>query len=186
MITFRANYISSEQIKIKSLNDEYAPEKASFIELNPKTLQDISAVEWMMGNWQGNHFTENIYDTFISPASGDTFFALTTQKKDFEKINPKQILGIALISPSEKDNEINIDFLETAPLYTYSKRNSTTQNKPFYKWIGSAMIDGILKKFNDKTVSLFATTKSIPFYRAKNFEKYTISGIFKHKPTKLL
>ena len=179
MSTFRASYISTEQIKTRTDANRYVLSTANFVKLDPNDKRDYFAVEQAVNNWHGDTLGACMHDAMFLPGADEEFFALTTQEDGFENLNPYSILGVASLTENNSENDIRIDFLQTDPMYI---DQGVYKKLPFYKWIGSALVDGIAKRFKDKTLSVFSMLKSEPFYEKKGFEKTGIAGILKRKP----
>ena len=179
MITFRASYISTEQIKTRNRDYTYAPATASIVKLDPNDDKDLMSISDAVKNWHGDSLGACFYDSMFLPCSDEEYFALTTQEKDFEKLNPYSILGVASLTLNKADNDVRIDFLQTDPMYI---DQGTYKKHPFYKGIGSALIDGIAKRYKDKSLSVFSILGSKSFYEKKGFEETYIKNIWKRKP----
>ena len=170
-ITFGANYIKDASIKKKNWKGFFEPYSVKMLEFNPKSKDDIKAVNDVVWPWGGfrsfsYEIAENMSDILegLNRSSSYKFYALTQQKKDFEQLNPKDILSLVQIIDNGKDR-IKISFLETNPKYAYASKNS------IFKHIGSAMLNAIESMFENRDFYINATDESIPFYEKCGYVK---------------
>ena len=161
---FTSNFINRTQI-IKTGNG--IPIDASFIEIDSSNYNDVKAMEAVDKLWGGNTFATNIYQAARAKRNKSVYYAqshiyaLTLQDKDFDKIEPGQILGVAHIN--KKAN--NAGYLENIQ----SKPDCVYSINPEYKYIGSGILNSLKKLYNE--ISL--TSSNRKFYVKNGFKEIT-------------
>ncbi len=184
-ISFKGRYINSVNIK-QNEGQNYKSVSSSFVELNPKDRNDISVLRELQKKW-GGQYTYTIYDDALrssySTNSNSKYFALTTQKKDFHKLDNEKVLGIVDLAENKDVNFLN--FIQVNPKYITKKPNSPLMNKILsfvsknktqvespneYKGIGSAILNS-LKQISNKSLILMATGDEKEFFKKNGFKK---------------
>ena len=167
MINFKANLHSIGTVQKLDKSNHYTKQQASFVELDTKSKKDLNALERVATSWKDNIYATDTYyrfkENFFKEQQeyNERFFALTTQKKGFDKLDHHKILGVAEIYlPIDEDPEI--EFLQTNPKFL--KKN------PKIKHTGKVIIDKIKQILQNKTISLYSTYKAIPFYEKQGFK----------------
>ena len=182
MITFKAQYIQPTTIKRRGLDGNFHDYKASIVELNADSENDLLALNKANCEW-GNCKTIlcditrifNFLNNKTRESQAERFFALTKQKENFEKLNEKDLLGV-LQTRRNKDQTLEIENFQVAPDTNY---NAVVRN---YKNIGKSLIECIKEVFkNEKEILLEAEKSSIPFYEKQGFIKTGVKNtmIFK-------
>lgn len=169
MINFKAKYNSNGTIKRLNKKQNYDNIPAYFVELNVNSKKDLNALKKVADNWKGNIYATDVYERLKfyhynnsnASALEERFFALTTQRNNFNKLNFKKILGVVeIFLPLGEDPEI--EFLQTNPKFL--KKN------PKIKHIGKTIVDNIKKILKDETIALYSTYNAIPFYEKQGFK----------------
>ena len=157
-INFKARYLGEVTIKKRGLF-RYKPYKASLVEFDKKDANDLAALQTLIKNWKG-------YIKYLlkSYEPSERTIGLTVQKRNFEKINPKKMLGI--LQYYEQKKSILLARFQTAPNAEYSENNY----KRKYKETGSRLIERVLPPQNNKSVSLLSSDEAIPFYEKQGFK----------------
>lgn len=169
---FKARYIRTVQIQKQKLSG-YNPIKASFIKLNPYNTKDIETMNKVAGKWD-NYYAELIYEDLKSihnKSAKEKFdvYALTLQKKNFQRLVPDKILG--LVKFLRENHAYNkIDLLSADPTYSFDPAR-----QPIYKHIGSEIIKSLQTIFPHKTIEADAVNKAIPFYIKNGFKQVSNS-----------
>lgn len=166
MINFKANLHSVGTIQKLDKSNHYTKQPAYFVELNTKSKKDLNALERIATSWKDNIYATDTYYRFKEnffkeqQEHNERFFALTTQKNGFDKLDHHKILGVAEIYlPFDEDPEI--EFLQTNPKFL--------KNKAKFKHIGKVIVDKIKKILANNTISLYSTYNAIPFYEKQGF-----------------
>lgn len=177
-ISFGARYIHS--VKIDKTNGGQK-HKAALIELDPKNEHDNSCVQQIIQDWGGiDSYTYDIAHNMgeiLCDLHDDTmpiprFFAITSQRSNFNKLIPEALLSLSEITEL-KNGIINIDFLETMHEQAHNAK------RPMLKHIGTKMLDCVKKIYKGKTLELNSTNEAIGFYlkngfikKAENFNRF--------------
>lgn len=165
MITFKAQHISSPTIKRKN-----NPYKASFVQLNPLSYNDMVTINNTVLDWNSPYkiiddiavASNHIY-LKNTESPNQYFYALTTQDENFEKIKHGSILGIIKLSKNN-DTDIYIDSFEVAPKFSHDTKNSE------FRGIGTAIINNVKNLFNKYEMFVKSEYSAIPFYEKNGFE----------------
>jgi len=156
-LNFKANYVCTSNIVEAYKDRKYQNCSANIVELDKNDPEDRLSLFRINDSWQGT-YDENIYVDFISPhyKNNPRFFAVTTQKDSFEKVDPEKVLGLMETEDSnKKDDETVISFLQTKPdLIKPHLRQSNFFTRIFNRF------DVIKKPFRHvgKSLLLFAQT----------------------------
>ena len=178
-VSFKGTFVNPINIK-KLEGNKYENFPASFVELDPKKTQDLMALETIHKRWNQS-FSSIIYNSAfcssVNPNKSKHFYALTSQKDNFEHMNPDKILGVVQFNNISKYNRI--DFLQVNPMYItgksksfisklFSSKNSQKRNLLSFSRIGSAILDS-LKQLTDKSIDLYSMPEAKGFYRKNGF-----------------
>lgn len=177
MLTFKANYISPATI-VRINNSNYGFKQVSFVEIDPMYKNDRLSVNKAAVSWDrhgGEGFAYDICEAlnqiYCSGQNNDDkrFFAITTQRNDFERLAYDDILALAQVTtPEESEYHSNskyIDFLQIDPEYQKSNVYRT------FKGVGTAMLNSIKKLYNDKNILLDSVESAIEFYTKNGFKE---------------
>jgi hypothetical protein len=139
----------------------------SFVELNPRSEKDVKSLAEVAKLWEDSMFVTDINYIFRKMFhSGDLMpekpkiYALTLQKKNFDKLYPEDVLGLTEVW--QKDWGANVKYLETNPEY------SDRVMFPQYKGIGTGIMDMIKERFSH--FKLFAVYSAANFYEKMGLE----------------
>ena len=173
MINFRAHYISPATIKYTPENNKTIPKKVAFVEMDSHDQKDLFAMKITGSTWdEGMSFAQDIFEdacsdcnTFYRPKeSKPYFYAITEQKKEFDKMDSSKILGLAEIQRNSKDL-IRVLFFQVNPAYYYFEDNSK------YRHIGTALMDSIKNLYNKSSIVVNPAFDAIEFYKKNGFKK---------------
>ncbi len=176
MINFRANYIGNTPIK-QLYNNKYVDTKANLIELNPNNNSDLMALKEIGNSWYcGSSLAAEIYldakeNYLYSTKNKQKFYALTSQKDTFEKLNSEKILAVIEAEEYNK-NILEIIFLQVHPYYNYYSYDRE------YKKIGSGLLDIIKKIYSDKIIILKPVFEAINFYLKNGFKELSKHSLY--------
>ena len=169
-ISFTARFVDSTKIKHRLSFFKNEKLETSIIELDKKNPDDMKALHDAAFSWydNGGRYATNIYhkatdNTYLKDVTKEHYFALTTQKNDFENVKPNKILGLMMFSETSNfDNEIN--YLEVNP--------STNRSKHLireYKNVGKALVDYVKRAYKEKSLFVFSDARVIKFYKKQGF-----------------
>lgn len=167
-ISFGARYITGGSIQQRDiLTRVYSPRKVSIVQIDGVNEADVKAVSNAVKKWKNAVYApairsmlDCIFAGFVSQKE-QSVLAITTQKKNFNKLNSKKIIALAEIDKRNND-EVHLDYLEVNPKYAYPEKSRK------YKGIGSCMLD-FLKNFYKKTITLNSDFKVTEFYTRNKF-----------------
>lgn len=170
MINFKANLALQTEVKQLYKKDSYTRVPATFVKLDINSLDDYLALRNVSQDWKDgdlyaidvfNRFKENFEEKPENPV--ESFFVLTKQRKNLNKLDFSKILGVAeLYQPT--GGPIEIEFLQTNPAFL------DTLELPAIKHVGKAMIESFKKIFKDREIALFSTPDAISFYKKLGFK----------------
>lgn len=173
-INFTARLVSSPTIQQRNFIS-WKPYGVSIVELDSAHSDDIRALEEVSDNWckNGGKYADDIFLSAIPELKSscitgikDHFYALTTQKKNFEKIDPYDILGLMLFQ-EKNDNTNEIALLEVNPSTSKSKNNIVRK----YKEVGKALVEFVKSKFSHRDIDVLSDHKAIDFYKKVGFQQ---------------
>lgn len=177
MINFKANYIGSVNIKDSFRDKNQANCKASFVEMNPQSKQDVTTMREVTLNWGRDSYAANIMEHFQyshfceDDLDESRFFALTTQKNNFEKLETDDVLALALISKESK-KRVDLKYLQVDP------ENNYFSNERRYEGIGSGILYSICKLFENKDIFLLSARTACEFYKLQGFKQIKNTTFF--------
>lgn len=161
-VSFKANYICNSQVSKNS-----KPCSLSFVQIDTKNTSDIIALKELGYMYGKNTYFSDIFDNanldylYGFNSKYKQYYALTTQTKDFNKLDSEQILGLVQVEPDEHYNEIK--YLQVLPTQNYSNPERE------YKNIGSSIIDTVTKIYPNKKLMLYSTDAALNFYKKIGF-----------------
>jgi len=171
-INFTANQVHQTTIPRKLSWRNYADSAISIVELDSKNDADIDAIIKTERNWTNNggqyihHFCRDFVENHrYVDIEKEHYYALTTQNADFNKLNPKNILGVLMFSES-KNFENEITWLEVDP----ATRKSAGRNRE-YKEVGKRLVEYILNKYKEKDIFVQSAKDAIKFYKKLGAEQ---------------
>lgn len=162
MISFKANLIQSVSVERMS-----KPFPASFVELDNTSKQDLNTLKKISRNWDnGRSFAWDVYSFFSSPyEEGEQrrYFAITTQRQNFENLYEARVLGVAQMIDEKKC--YLLEFLQVDPETNFNSFYRT------FKGVGAAMLTALKTLFNDKDILLKPADCFVRmFYEKQGFE----------------
>jgi len=187
MISFGAKYINSTTVqKIDTRTGAESPCKVSCVELNPRDDKDLKAVREAVYDWESpDEYDAQILSYMENCANPNEenasylkkmkFYAITSQKKNFNNLESGDILALSQII--EGDN-VELKYLQVKPLGL-----SSFLKHQKIKYLGSKMIDLISFLFPDKDITLCSNPRAYNFYLKNGFEKNGRGSFFikRHK-----
>ncbi len=172
MITFKAQFIKTANIKRKGIDSKYHDYQANIVELNTNSNADYITLNKTNCEW-GNcktilHDIAKIFN-FLHlkerESQQERFFALTKQTENFENLDENKILGV-LQTKRQKDNTLEIENFQVSPDTNYDAIFRK------YKHTGKALLESIKEIFEkDNKIVLEAEKSAIPFYEKYGFIK---------------
>lgn len=172
-INFTANLVDSPTIKQRKYGFFWKPIDVSIVELDSTKLSDVNALGKTSKSWEKkgaiyvNHILYNIIPYLKAGFADikDHYYALTTQRDNFEKLEPENILGLMLFR-EKNDYKNEICYLEVSP--------STTKRKNLfrkYKEVGKTLVEFVKSQFSQKKIEVWSDLDAIDFYKKRGFRR---------------
>lgn len=166
--SFLGQYISKGNVKT---NNRFFPNKrVSIVELKPSDSRDIETLDDIKKDWRWSDFSTAILvdaetvNRHPEDAELFNFYVVTTQKKNFEKVDPKKVLAQAEISKDElSDNRVWIEYLQVRPDCKFG-----LPNRP-YKRVGATFLDFCKEQFKGKKLLVCSLDDVVNFYKDAGF-----------------
>lgn len=179
---FKAQYLFPAKVqKLNPTNNEWVKVDTCIAELHPKDIKDLNVLADLNVMWRANInemcFASDLYQDALNVHTNAwqeseakrNFWALTTQKENFERLVPEEILGISEITADCNNGPYEIAYLQVAPEH---KRNSHFRE---FKYVGSAIMNKILEFFKGNIV-LTADSSAVDFYKIFGFVEKDVSS----------
>lgn len=170
-VNFGAKFIKKDYIKkFDASSNAYKPLRTNFVELDGKSQSDIFAVGDISEDWKDAKYASSIARIMQCLFSGfldkneRKIYALTTQKKHFNKLQSDKILGITEIDLS-KGEGVYLDYLQVNPKFMHSK----TKPDRKFKDVGRCIINSI-KDLYKREITLCSDYRAANFYEKNGFE----------------
>ncbi len=183
-VTFTSQFKKNMIIQTRDGSSNYCDKTVSVVELDRKNNHDIDTMFAIGDNWskQGFNYAQSILISAISDEDEtdwtdklkEHYIAMTLQDDNFEKLDPKKVIGLSLLSEYNYDNEIN--YLQVKPTNSYSK----VGEKRKYKKIGTAMLDYMKSISEQKPIFVNSALEAVNFYTMNDFKR-----VSEEDPTKL-
>ncbi len=174
MISFGATYISSALVqKNDHKKDTKKDVEVSFIELDPKNKVDLEAVHGVCEKW-------NLKDSYLDirylffmfcarrgfskGAPNTKFYAITTQKDNFNNPKTDDMLAVAEVEELDKD-KLELKFLHVEP-----KHNNDSDSNSRFKYVGTALLDSLKNISKNKNIVVDSALSAVEFYKKNGFK----------------
>lgn len=167
-INFKAHLIDTTQVmKRGRFCKKYEPQNVSFVKLDLDSKHDKKTLKKLKNLWYCTFAGQIFYDA-TKTNKPISVYAITTQTDCFEKLKPKEILGIA--ETTETYKKANLEYIQIHPEYTYNE----TDSKRKFTGVGTALLDMIKGLKNLQQIKVTSVFQTIPFYEKNGF---TISNM---------
>ncbi len=178
-ISFGATPLNKVRVKrLDSKTNKFKNIPAYFVRLDAKNKGDLIAANSVAKNWKGAKYIKKIATAShwmnVRNYVEIDVYALTTQSKEFENLNPNLILGMAEIRNNDVNNYYHINHLQVKPeAINVNKKD----NK--YKYIGSSILSSLKKVYKSLSLDSEDDKNIEAFYRRNGFfDDYTRDGRF--------
>lgn len=168
-ISFNAQRISDANIlRYNKENGSYEDSSVSFVELNPNDKNDRNAVNEAVTFWKYDLYGSTIAHAMKRTSDSsekepsDKYYVITSQKDNFENLNPDEIEALTHVFVSNK--RVVVRHLQVNPDFVYA------WDKPECKHVGKSMIDCLKELYSDRAITLIATKTATKFYEKQGFE----------------
>ena len=178
-VSFGAKPINS--VKIKKYNKStknFADYPVNFVRLNADCRNDLVAIDLAAQKWKGATYIQKIATASKWMKNGQIeVYALTSQQKNFDKLQANNILGLAEMRFDEKNpKNMILNHLQVRP----NAMNVNQLNKTNYKYIGSSILTSLKKIYKHISLSTDGNENVERFYKHNGFiDEYKGSGDFR-------
>lgn len=168
-INFGAKFVSSEKVlKRKASEKTYETNVVSFVEIDPNNSNDIKSIYNATRGWFYDSYgccilmtLRDIAENFVDQKKYK-IFALTSQKNNYEELNPDKILGLSQMILTEGETPY-LNYLQVNP--DYIEQYDFLKNRE-YKGIGNGMLNALKKVYD--SISLRAASSGLDSFYKKN------------------
>ena len=168
-INFEAKPLN--KIVVKKYNKDkkrFVPTTATFVKLEHENQFDLTAISKAAKKWKNSKYIQRIATaSHWMHQIPIKVYALTTQEKNFNKLNYKDILGFAEMRPDYNIENFNeLYHLQVKP---EARNIDKTLSKKKYMHVGSSILTSLKKIY--KNISLYSAGGSDldKFYKRNNF-----------------
>ena len=176
-ISFKGQLVSN--MNIKRAGYDFPAKKASIVELNPLEYHDLRTLREINELWDGTLAScickdaecINIGQADFNPQK---FFVLTTQRENFKRMNPDDILAeaeVVLNQPSK--GKIYLEYLQVDP------DNMFDSEAKLYEGLGTTFLNFLKKHYNGLEIHLNAVCSAVDFYLKNGFTLVKNSTLMK-------
>ena len=158
-INFKAEYLDKAVIQKRSF--VYKPYEVSIVKFDRDNSLDKKALKSFIKSCGEHSAIEGI---LYNNSLDEHIVGITTQKDNFHKVNPDEILGVMKYLDFD-DGEYYITNLQTKPDYKHSIFKLFRK----YKDVGKSLVKMLMDKKDAKRISLFPLDSAIPFYKKLGF-----------------
>lgn len=169
---FGARFISPATIKIKNDKGKWVDDTVSFIKLNTGRKADVKAIEDVKYHWDGQNLSGGVAEEVKILGNKAEVFALTTQTDNFERVNPKDILGIMSTDKTRKaKGNIEIFKIGSDPSIAYEQNHRQRPIKHVAKSMIQEFVRLLSKNKNVDSVVTHAEPSGIKFWDRVGFKQ---------------
>ena len=182
-INFTGSFVKNVTISKLISDGKMKLEDVALVKLDKTDKRDVMTLAETAYNWENvaSGYAPNIYCDSLKTknypnVSNEHYFALTTQKENFEKLEADKILGLSLFFEKKAPNN-ELAWLQANPSTNHEAGERT------YKNIGKALVN-FMKGLFTKPIYVQADKKAIPFYQKLGFtqaEKLPEQMIYKQE-----
>ena len=156
-LAFKARFLQNIPVlKFNYKTKNYDKVLSSFVEFDPKNIDDAKALSEVVNYWENDKYACCILNGFeyctknLDKCEKYKIFALTSQKNNYDKLISDELLGLAQVKPD------------------YIEQYNILGNR-IYKGIGSGILSALKKIYN--SISLRASSSGLDsFYKKNNFD----------------
>lgn len=171
-LAFKARFLQNIPVlKFNYKTKNYDKVLSSFVEFDPKNIDDAKALSEVVNYWENDKYACCILNGFeYCTKNLDKFekykvFALTSQKNNYDKLISDELLGLAQMDIEDGQTHY-LSYLQVKPAYI--EQYNILGNR-IYKGIGSGILSALKKIYN--SISLRASSSGLDsFYKKNNFD----------------
>ena len=171
-LAFKARFLQNIPVlKYNHKTKNYDKVLSSFLELDPKNINDAKALSEVVNYWENDKYACCILNGFeyctknLDKCEKYKIFALTYQKNNYDKLISDELLG--LVQMNLEDGQTHyLSYLQVNPAYI--EQYNIFGNR-MYKGVGSGILSALKKIYN--SISLKASSSGLDsFYKKNNFD----------------
>lgn len=220
-ISFQGSFIKKVDIKKLGNNGEYRPVRANFVELDHDDINEIKELsqKWenpksgmrimvsddaleppdvMKNKWKQflplakKMGVKKVLPFLSSKVLGTHVYVVTTQKGNFKKINPDDVLGFVKLTSSQDICELEtlhvrpdcisdkygnqVLFLLKCAFYNMFGMQDKIKKRPF-AGVGESIMSTVKSMFSEKKLTLVPLDEAIPFYVKQGFRRFKLEDV---------
>lgn len=171
-LAFKARFLQNIPVlKFNYKTKNYDKVLSSFVEFDPKNIDDAKALSEVVNYWENDKYACCILNGFeyctknLDKCEKYKIFALTSQKNNYDKLISDELLGLAQMDIEDGQTHY-LSYLQVKP--DYIEQYNILGNR-IYKGIGSGILSALKKIYN--SISLRASNSGLDsFYKKNNFD----------------
>ena len=168
-LAFKARFLQNIPVlKFNYKTKNYDKVLSSFVEFDPKNIDDAKALSEVVNYWENDKYACCILNGFeyctknLDKCEKYKIFALTSQKNNYDKLISDELLGLAQMDIEDGQTHY-LSYLQVKPAYI--EQYNILGNR-IYKGIGSGILSALKKIYN--SISLRASSSGLDsFYKKK-------------------
>lgn len=169
-INFRAKLISPATIKYKN-GIRWNDFNVRFIKFNTHNKADRETIKQVAGIWNNHNMSDTIAEEVDILGNKSEVYAITSQRKNFEKINPTNILSLMTTDKVNQTNsKVHIYRLGSKPEMSYAQNGNFRSIKYFAKSLLQSFVKFIEKNKNIDGIEVYPEPSDIKFLEKMNFK----------------
>jgi hypothetical protein len=168
-VNFGATPISKVKIKkYDTSKKKFVTAKAVFVRLDGRNDNDLKAIDYINKNWEKTPYTKTICTAANWMKNNELIkiYALTEQSKNYTKLRPTKILGLADMREEQEDGNV-LEHLQVKP----SAININSNNRK-YKKVGSSILKSLKKVYNQIALVSVNNPNIEKFYKDNGFIEF--------------
>ena len=168
-ITFEAKPLNKTTIQKYNKNKKsFVPATATFVKLEHENKFDLKAIAEAAKKWKDSKYIQKIAtaSSWMHQVPIEVY-ALTTQEKNFHKLNYKNILGFAEMRPDY--NIENFNELYHIQVKPEARNIDKTLSKKKYMYVGCSILKSLKKIYNSISLYSAGGENLDKFYKKNNF-----------------
>ena len=168
-VTFGAKYLNSVRIqKYNKQLKKFVPYDVNFVRIDGANRNDLDVLDNIAKTWSNAKYLQTIVTAAHwmdkKPDAQIKVYAITTQRGNFDKLRPHNILGLAEMTKDDDfENSYLLHRLQVKP--EEPDRRHTKMKK--YKRVGSSMLKALKNEYD--SITLYAEEGTEAFYKSNGF-----------------
>ena len=163
---FNGNFIKTGKILKRTPSWDLKKYNASIVQISARDKQDVASIKQASKLWgDGHSIMYGILSSLITDRGSNfyKYFVMTRQNKNFEVLNPKNILGLCQTCKTYDSQEII--YLITNPKYDYKAADRE------FSGIGKSFLDFVKEQSPNTNIEVFPMFSAVKFYKKYGFKQ---------------